>query len=195
MTSIAKAQGRSRLGAGRTGSPRSAWPHRLAAAICALLALQAAAPVAAQTPSGSGAGRLTVETAEFVVSLTDGEGERRSIASTLVPYLPNQACFGWRIRLAAAPAVVRLREVLQLPAAPAFWSNEDDAYSPHRYSADRKTAITEQFAAPQDGWIASSWCIVEGDPVGAHSIEVFIDDRLIRRFDFEVRRPTKGYEN
>lgn len=165
---------------------------RFAAALVALLAVQSVAPAAAQSAEGSG--ELAVETAEFLVLLTDGEGGRQAIASSLVPYLPNRACFGWRIRLTDAPAMVRLREVLQLPTAPAFWSGEDDTYSPHKYSADRTTATTEQFAAPKDGWIGSSWCIVEGDPVGAHFIEVFIDDRLIRHFDFEVRRPSDNPE-
>jgi hypothetical protein len=172
----------------------------IAGAAFVLLALQPMLPAVAQTGGGPDSeavepGGLAVETAEFLVVLTDGEGGRQAIASTLVPYLPNRACFGWRIRLAEAPAMVRLREVLQLPTAPAFWSGEDDAYSPHKYSADRTTATTEQFAAPKDGWIGSSWCIVEGDPVGAHSIEVFIDDRLIRHFDFEVKRPANGVGN
>src|SRR5690606_28457983 len=93
----------------------------------------------------------TVEVAEFVVSVGDGEGSERSITSTLVPYLPDRACFGWRIRLAEAPPIVRLREVLRLPEAPLFWSGEDDQYSPHVFSADRTTATTETFAAPADG--------------------------------------------
>src|SRR3546814_14139846 len=67
-------------------------------------------------------------------------GSERSIASTLVPYLPDRACFGWRIRLAEAPPVVRVREVLRLPEPPLFWSGEDDPYSPHVFSADRTTA-------------------------------------------------------
>ena len=76
-----------------------------------------------------------------------------------------------------------------MPAAPAFWSGEDDEYSPHRYSADRTTATTEEFATLEDGWLSSSWCIAEGDPIGPHSIEVYIDERLARRFEFEVREP------
>src|SRR3546814_16515545 len=95
----------------------------------------------------------------------------------------------WRIRLAEAPPVVRVREVLKLPEAPAFWSGEDDPYSTHVFSADRTTATTEEYKAPEEGWISSDWCIAEGDPLGAHSIEVFIEDALARRFAFEVKRP------
>ncbi|MGF1592060.1 MAG: hypothetical protein ACFCUW_02200 [Kiloniellaceae bacterium] len=159
-----------------------------AAGFCGLLALSGGPAVAA------GAG-YQVEAAEFVVSLDDGEGNERSVVSDLVPYLPNRACFGWRIRLADAPALVRVREVLKLPAAPDFWSGEDDQYSPHTYSADRTTATTEEFAAPKDGWLSNQWCIVEGDPTGAHFIEVFIEDELVRRFDFEVKKPSETRSN
>lgn len=162
--------------------------------VLALMALGAALAVAAASQSAAGAA-FRVEATEFVVSLGDGEGNERRIASTLVPYLPNQACFGWRIRLADAPPLVRIREVLQLPEAPAFWSGEDDPYSPHVFSADRTTATTEEFKAPQDGWIDGTWCIAEGDPVGAHSIDVFIEDGHAHRFDFEVKKTGNAIDN
>ena len=137
----------------------------------------------------SGVGRAAMlETAEFVVSVSDGQGNSRSVISNVVPYLPERACFGWRIRLADRRALVRYREVLKLPQAPKFWSGENDAYSPHSFSADRTTATTEEFAAPdKEGWIASSWCIAAGDPTGPHSIDVFIDGQLAKHFDFEVK--------
>lgn len=132
---------------------------------------------------------VTVESAEFLVSISDGEGNQRSIQADVVPYLPDRACFGWRLRLTDSPQIVRYREVLKLPEAPEFWSDENDAYSPHRYSADRTTATTEEFAAPdRDGWISSNWCIAAGDPVGPHSIDVYIEDHLVKHFDFEVKK-------
>lgn len=138
---------------------------------------------------------IRVEATEFIVSVGDGEGNERRIASTLVPYLPNQACFGWRIRLADAPPLVRIREVLKLPQPPAFWSGENDPYSPHVYSADRTTATTEEYKAPTDGWIDGTWCIAEGDPVGAHSIDVYVEDRHAHHFAFEVRKPGRPIGN
>lgn len=140
------------------------------------------------SPQAFAAPAYTVEVAEFVVSISDGEGNQRSAVGDVVPYLPNRACFGWRLRLADAPAIVRVREVLQLPEAPAFWSGEDDAYSTHTFSADRTTAITEEYKAPQEGWLENNWCIVEGDPAGAHSIDIYIEDALARHFDFEVKK-------
>ncbi len=142
------------------------------------------------------AGAFSIESAVFVVSVSDGEGNARSIEADLVPYLPNRACFGWRLQLAAPPALVRYREVLKLPKAPVYWSGEHDAYSPHAYSADRTTATTEQFVAPDaEGWIASSWCIAEGDPVGPHSIDVYLDGAHVKRFDFEVKELTDRVGN
>lgn len=152
----------------------------------ALLVLSAAQGTAVTARAAGDA--VEVAEAEFRVSVSDGEGNQRSVQADVVPYLPGRACFGWRLRFSGSPAVVRYREVLKLPAAPAFWSGEDDAYSPHRYSADRTTATTEEFAAPdRDGWIESAWCIAEGDPVGPHSIEIFIGDHLVKNFVFEVK--------
>jgi hypothetical protein len=163
-------------------------------AAAAVLAGLAGGVLAAHPASAAGSG-YTVEVAEFVVSLGDGEGNERHIASDLVPYLPNQACFGWRIRLAEAPTLVRVREVLQLPEAPTFWSGEGDEYSPHTFSADRTTATTEEYKAPVDGWLESQWCIAEGDPMGPHWIEVYIEGDLIRHFDFEVKKPSEFRNN
>lgn len=138
----------------------------------------------------------TVEAAEFIVSVADGEGKEHSIQADIVPYLPGQACFGWRVRLADAPRLVKYREVLKLPTAPAFWSGEGDSYSPHSFSADRTTATTDAFAAPDaEGWITSNWCIAAGDPVGDHSIDVYIDDKLVKHFDFEVKRVSADTSN
>ncbi|GAB4361377.1 MAG: hypothetical protein Kow00114_15880 [Kiloniellaceae bacterium] len=153
-----------------------------------LAATAMAGALACSLPAGATGPAYTVEVAEFVVSVSDGEGNERSAVANVVPFLPERACFGWRLRLAGAPAVVRVREVLQLPEAPAFWSGEDDAYSTHTFSADRTTAITEEYKAPRDGWLESSWCIVEGDPAGPHSIDVYIDGSLARHFDFEVKK-------
>jgi len=165
----------------------------MAAACCAATVAGAAALWNAGPAAASA---LKVEASEFVVSVSDGEGNQRSIESDIVPYLPDRACFGWRLRVTDAPRLVRYREILKLPHAPAFWSGEDDEYSPHVFSADRTTATTEEFAAPDaDGWLSSSWCIVDGDPVGRHSIDVYLQDALVRHFDFEVKKVGSSQSN
>src|SRR3546814_16324876 len=90
----------------------------LVLSLCAALALPGG-PAAASTEG------ITVEAAEFIVSVGDGEGGERRIASTLVPYLPDQACFGWRLRLAAAPPVGPVGAVLNLPTPPASSSGRE----------------------------------------------------------------------
>ena len=160
------------------------------------MALAAAVWLASLVGQPAQAQGVVVERTEFFVSVIDGEGNQRSVEADVVPYLPNRSCFGWRARLAGSPGLVQYREVLQLPEAPAFWSGEEDAYSPHSYSADRKTATTEQFAAPDaEGWISSTWCVVEGDPTGPHAIDVYIDGRHINHFDFDVKKLADSADN
>ncbi|NIA72440.1 hypothetical protein HBA54_28015 [Pelagibius litoralis] len=164
--------------------PAAAGRALTAAVLMALLAFGSPSK-----PAWAESQAVVVEQAEFLVSVDDGQGRERRIRADIVPFLPNRACFGWQIKLSDAPPVIRYREVLTLPSAPKFWSGENDEYSSHRFSADRTTATTEEFAAPKDGWLSSRWCIAEGDPTGPHSIDVYIDDRLARRFEFEVRAP------
>lgn len=135
------------------------------------------------------AAAFSIATAEFVVLVSDGRGNQRSVVADVVPYLPERACFGWRVRLAEPPALVRYREVLQLPEAPEFWSDEGDAYSPHVFSADRTRATTEEFVVPdENGWVSNTWCIADGDPLGPHSIDLSVEGEAVKRFDFEVKR-------
>ncbi len=181
--------------AARLGGPLFRVPYLIRAAYLGAAFLWVLAPVESLAQTSAEAPGFTVETAQFVVSVGDGAGGLRTFDSDLVPYMPDRACFGWRIRLADAPPVIRYREVLKLPTAPEFWSGENDEYSPHSFSADRTTAITEEFTAPDDGWISSSWCIAEGDPTGAHSIEVYIEGQLIRHFDFEVKKLREATNN
>src|SRR3546814_14102743 len=110
----------------------------LVLSLCAALALPGG-PAAASTEG------ITVEAAEFIVSVGDGEGGERRIASTLVPYLPDQACFGWRIRLDEAPPVVRVREVRNLPEATALWSGDADPTSTHAIPPQRTHAPNRQY--------------------------------------------------
>src|SRR3546814_14644857 len=63
----------------------------LVLSLCAALALPGG-PAAASTEG------ITVAAADFIVSVGDGEGGERRIASTLVPYRPDQAGFGWPLR-------------------------------------------------------------------------------------------------
>lgn len=42
-------------------------------------------------------------------------------------------------------------------------------------------------AAPDaDGWLTHGWCVAEGDPLGAHSINVTLDGTEVAHWDFTV---------
>src|SRR3546814_8094596 len=65
------------------------WMQRASSRLLVILCLGAA--LAPDGGPAAAAGSYTVEAAEFVVSVGDGEGSERSIASTPVPYLPDRA--------------------------------------------------------------------------------------------------------
>lgn len=139
--------------------------------------------------AGPAPGRAaSVVRAEFVVMLRDGAGNQAVVQSNIVPLLPDRACYGWRIRLAGATGVVSFKEIFSIPAEPATWSGEKDEFSPNVIAKDRKTAVTEKFAMPLEGWISHSWCVAAGDPAGNYSMDVHIEGKFAKRFDFEVRR-------
>ena len=57
-------------------------------------------------------------------------------------------------------------------------------------SADGRVA-TRSFTPEldADGWFSHTWCVAEGDPAGAHSIELTIDGKSLTRFDFTTVLP------
>jgi len=56
---------------------------------------------------------------------------------------------------------------------------------------NRRTSITEVFVVPENGWIENVSCVAEGDPEGEYSINIYIDEKYIQRFDFKVKLPAK----
>lgn len=155
-----------------------------------LLGLAALLLAAGQAPARSQAVRT--ESAEFVVFLTDGRGGLQVLGSKIVPLVPNLACYGWRIRVLDIQGTVKMREVFTLPKEPDYWGGETDEFGTNRIVGDRRTSITERFEVLRDGWVANSWCVAEGDPEGRYTMEVFINDVFIERFDFLVREPDES---
>ena len=129
----------------------------------------------------------SLEAAEFLVSLRDHEGNQATYQSNLVPLIPRLACYGWRIRLANAKGLIKFKEVFSLPTEPEFWGGENDEFNPSAIAKNRKSSVTEKFAHVRDGWISHSWCVAEGDPEGKYMMEVYIEGKFVKRFDFEVR--------
>ncbi|QXE21706.1 hypothetical protein B6N60_00383 [Richelia sinica FACHB-800] len=125
---------------------------------------------------------VIVNNAEFGIKRIN-RGKANFIPTTQVP-LQEGYVYGWRIQLDKYQGEVKWREVLRLPKAPETWSTEfSEDFS---ISKDGKTATSKRSQTPVNGVIENFWTIAPGDPVGKHQIEVYIDERLIATFDFEV---------
>lgn len=130
---------------------------------------------------------LTPADAEFLVSITGADGVRQTVHSSVVPLLPERACYEWRIRIGSDEKLVKATEVFTLPGAPKQWGGVDEnSYSASQLSGDRTVAETTLFFSPTDGWISNGWCVADGDPVGQYSIKVHVGDRMVHEFSFTV---------
>jgi hypothetical protein len=154
--------------------------HRLAPATCLVLATLVAAPA------------LGAELLDSVFQVTFRYADEDQVLNdTVVPLLPENACYTWYVRLGPGTPPATATEQLTLPVALSDWgalaTDPDDGID---ISADGKSAtrtFTPELDA--DGWFSYSWCVVEGDPTGAHSIAIAVDGVPLTTFDFQVVLP------
>lgn len=144
------------------------------------------------------AGSVPASSAELLESLFQVTfryaGTDEVLNDTVVPLLPDNACYSWYVRVDGAPPKGAI-ETLTLPVALADWgtvaTDPDDGID---ISAEGKVAtrsFTPEFDA--DGWFSHSWCVAVGDPAGAHSIDIAVDGVSLTRFDFTVVLPEDYY--
>ncbi len=127
--------------------------------------------------------QITVSKAEFGLRKVDPSGKANFIPTNRVPLQEGNA-YGWRIELKDYQSEVRWREVLRLPKPPETWGTDDgENFS---ISKDGTTAVTKRVQSATDGVIENFWTIAPGDPLGKYKIEVYIDDRLVGSFEFEL---------
>jgi len=139
---------------------------------------------------------LAVELVDSVFQVTFRyAGTDEVLNDTVVPLLPDNACYTWYARLGEGETPKTAAEVLTLPVALADWgtlaTDPDDGVD---ISSDSKVAtrtFTPELDA--DGWFSHSWCAATGDPTGAHSIAISVDGVLLKRFDFTVVLPEDYY--
>lgn len=126
---------------------------------------------------------ITINKAEFGLGTIDSKGEFSFTPTIKVP-LEEGKKYGWRIQLQGYQGEVTWREVLRLPKPPENWATDNGEN--FTLSQDGSEAVTKRTELPSDGVIENFWTITPGDPIGKHKIQVYIDDRLIATFDFEI---------
>ena len=126
----------------------------------------------------------TVLESDFTITVPNASGDPVVESTTLVPLLDG-TCYDWHLRLGKVKGAVEVTEVYTLPAAPQSWGLSEGSLTV--LSEDQRTATTPLSLTPQDGWIASGWCVSAGDPEGDYTIEVRAGDKVLQTFAFEVR--------
>lgn len=130
---------------------------------------------------------ITVKKAEFGILRDDRHG-MSFIPTNKVPLREGKR-YGWRIQLQDNQNQVTWREVLQLPKLPNTWSTA----SGENFSIlpNGREAVTKRTQLAHKGVIENFWTIAAGDPTGKHTISVYIDNRRIGFFEFEILSPQK----
>ncbi|MEH2096247.1 hypothetical protein [Nostoc sp.] len=134
-------------------------------------------------PTPTSLKKIIVSNAEFGLKRVDTKGNVTIFRTTRVPLQQGNA-YGWRIKLKDHQGEVKWREVLHLPKPPETWGTDNG--EDFSISADGTTSITRRTQSAPDGVIGNFWTIAPGDPLGKYRIDVYIDDRLIGTFEFEV---------
>jgi hypothetical protein len=136
-------------------------------------------PMVQAAPYADSGGLVTLIEARFGY-LTKHEGGRLTFTDSMqVPYRLGMS-FGWALSLSSPNPVVTWREEFTLPARPVTWPLVQDI------SADGRTARTVKTEMLVGEPIINFWTIAEGDPVGRHVIHIFIEDRLVHTFEFDI---------
>jgi hypothetical protein len=122
----------------------------------------------------------------FLVSVKNNDGQWVTKKSRIVPLVPNRSCYRWAIRTNSSKALVKFKEVFELPIAPKIWGGAENEFKTSRTTNQRKTAVTERFFTLKNGWVENSWCVADGDPEGRYKIDVWLDGKFASTFKFKV---------
>lgn len=148
--------------------------------------IKASSPLAEKPVTSSGSSNtpaIIVDKAEFGVERVDSSKKVTFIPTIRVPFQEGKR-YGWRIRLKDYKGEVTWREVLRLPKRPETWGTTSTENFSISLNGDEAT--TKRQVKTTDGVIENFWTITPGDPVGKHRIEVYVEERLIGAFDFEL---------
>ena len=126
---------------------------------------------------------ITLNTTEFGVLKVNSKGQSYFTPTRRI-LLSQGGKYGWRIQLKNYKGKVTWREIMRLPKPPETWATYDGGSL--SLSSDGREAVTTRTVFTNDGKIENFWTMVPGDPGGKHQIQVYVDNRLIGSFDFEV---------
>jgi hypothetical protein len=129
---------------------------------------------------------IEVVRAEFGTFPKPGTTDTAFTATRSIPLVPGQL-YGWIALVKPTQTKVHWREEFTLPAAPETWAGEAQPNTSQSVSEDRRTSITEGEDIPTQGMIMRVWGVAPGDPAGTYRIRVFIENRLVESFVFEVK--------
>ncbi|TFH08327.1 MAG: serine protease, partial [Nitrosomonadales bacterium] len=106
-------------------------------------------------------------------------------ASRMVPLEEGQG-YGWFIELKTSKPKIKWREEFVMPISPATMEAQGSTVK-YSLSKDGLTVTTEQEGVvPDSGLIYNVWGVAAGDPKGHHIMRVYVEDKLVRTFEFEV---------
>ncbi|MBO3461099.1 hypothetical protein G7B40_024260 [Aetokthonos hydrillicola Thurmond2011] len=126
---------------------------------------------------------IVVSKAEFGLFKFDHKGKVTFIPTDKV-LLTEGNQYGWRIWLKDYHGEVKWREVLRLPKLPESWST--DHGENFSMTANGTGGVTTRTQPVKNGVIQNYWTVLHGDPVGKHTVEVYVYNRRLASFNFEV---------
>ena len=141
----------------------------------------------AASPQGKRQAAYDVIKSEFGLFNQTPDGKGEFVSTRQVPLVANQA-YGWIVALRTYKPTLRWREEFRLPIRPDSWGPPDTA-GRRRISADGRVAVSERRVSPVNGVIFNTWAVAPGDPPGHYRIRVYVENRLVETFDFEVEAP------
>ena len=104
--------------------------------------------------------------------------------SATVPLKDGQG-FGWRMSVQTAKKKLLVREELTLPEEPKTWGDPEPDIK-RKTTPDGRTAITEVWLEPRDGFLFHSWTVTKGDPKGIWILKVSVQGQAERVFRLQA---------
>lgn len=141
----------------------------------------AALQACAAAPMDGGPCALQAEFGQFKLSARDEVLDFKP--GHTVPLVNDQA-YGWLLHINKKSGQVRVLERFTMPATPRTWGMGPNERTGR--SGDSSSISVDLTLKVYDGVVYRAWSVAPGDPVGHHSIQVWIEDAAPLRFEFDV---------